>query len=174
MAQLLALESDITVVGEYDTGPAALAAVHELRPDVAVLDANLAGGEIVQRVAGSGTRVVVMSSITAARTETAGVTGHVARTAVPDRLADAVRTVAAGGRFVDVDLSDESSSSAPLTPRECTVLRASSRCRTLREVGEALGLSMATVGLVMNSLLAKTGGRDRAEATRIASARGWL
>lgn len=174
MAQLLSLEPDIAVIGEYDTGPAALAAVHELRPDVAVLEAILAGGEIAEQVAGSGTRVVLMSSITATRTERVGVTGHVARTAEPDRLANAVRTVAAGHRFVDVDLDDSGPSGALLTPRERTVLRLSSRYATLREIGDALGLSMATVGLVMNSLLAKTGGHDRTEAVRIAGARGWL
>jgi two-component system response regulator DesR len=174
MAQLLALEPDIAVIGEYDTGTAALAAVQELHPDVAVLDAGLAGSRIAEEVAGSGTRVLIMSSITAAVTERAGVTGHVARTSSADRVADAVRTVAAGRRFVDVDLADEGTQTASLTLRERTVLRASSRYRSLREVGDALGLSMATVGLVMNSLLAKTGGRNRTEAVRIASARGWL
>ena len=174
MAQLLALEPDITVVGEYDSGTAALAAAYELHPDVAVLDAGLAGSEIAERVAGSGTRVVIMSSLTASVTERAGVSGHVARTAPSDRVADAVRTVAAGHRFVDVDLPDEGTQAAPLTPRERTVLSASSRYRSLREVSDALGLSVATVGLVMNSLLAKTGGRDRSEAARIAHARGWV
>lgn len=173
MAQLLALEPDITVVGEYDSGTAALAATYELHPDVAVLDAGVAGSEIAERVAGSGTRVVIMSSLTASVTERAGVSGHVARTAPADRLADAVRTVAAGRRFVDVDLADEGSRDA-LSPRERTVLRVSSRYASLREISEALGLSVATVGLVMNSLLAKTGGRDRSEAARIADARGWL
>jgi two-component system response regulator DesR len=174
MAQLLALEPDITVVGEYDSGTAALAAVYELHPDVAVLDSGVAGSEIAERVAGSGTRVVIMSSITASVTERTGVSGHVARTAPSDRLADAVRTVAAGRRFVDVDLADESTDAAPLTPRERTVLRVSACYGSLREISQALGLSVATVGLVMNSLLAKTGGRDRSEAARIAHARGWV
>jgi two-component system response regulator DesR len=183
IAQLLALEPDITVVGEYGDGATALAEVTRLRPDVALLTADLPGLDgvaVAEQLADTGTRVLIMSSITAAGTFHAsvrpGVGGYVARTAPSYRIADAVRTVAAGRRYVDVDLADEGSGSAmtPLTPRERRVLRASSRCGSIREVCESLGISLEAVGLVMNTLLAKTGGRNRLEAVQIASTRGWI
>ncbi|HEX5403195.1 MAG TPA: response regulator transcription factor [Pseudonocardiaceae bacterium] len=182
VAQLLALEPDIAVVGEYGDGPAALAAVYELRPDVALLDAGLPGMNgvaVAEQIADSGTRVLIQSSITtsgtfhlAART---GVNGYVARTASPHRIADAVRTVAAGSRFVDMDLADDGGRpSAPLTPRERIVLTASARCGSVREICETVGISPEAVGLLMNTVLAKTGGQNHLQAAEIASTRGWI
>jgi two-component system, NarL family, response regulator DesR len=186
VAQLLALEPDIAVVGEYGDGMSAVAAVYELRPDVALLDAGLPGMDgvsVAERIAHSGTRVLILSSITTSGTfhlaARAGVNGYVARTAPWHRIADAVRTVAAGSRFVDIDLADEDDAtggrpSAPLTSRERTVLTASSRCGSVREICETVGISLEAVGLVMNTVLAKTGGQNRLEAAQIASTRGWI
>lgn len=183
IAQLLALEPDIDVVGEYDNGTSALAAVHELKPDVAVLDVDMPGLDgiaVAEAVEHTDTQVLILSSITASGTfhaaMRAGVSGYIAKTAPSYRLAEAVRAVAAGNRFIDVDLADDLSGSAatPLTSRERKVLSASSRCRSTREICETLGLPQEIVGLVMSTLLAKTGGQNRLEAARIATTRGWI
>lgn len=182
MAQILALEPDIEVVGEYADGPTALAAVHELRPDVAVLAHDLPGMDGVafaESIAGSGTRALVLASMTSAprwpAALRAGVRGWVARTAPCARLLAAVRAVAAGERYVDNDIvDDDRSSGTPLTDRERRVLTAASVCRSTREICDSAGLSAGAVGMVMSSLLAKTGGQDRLDAVRIAAARGWL
>jgi two-component system response regulator DesR len=108
----------------------------------------------------------------------AGVDGYVAKTAPPDRLAAAVRAVAAGIRFVDfdLDLADESAGSpvTPLTARERRVLSAVSHGRSVKEICATVGLSQEIVGIVMCTLLAKTGGQDRLEAAAIATDRGWI
>jgi two-component system, NarL family, response regulator DesR len=185
IAQLLALEPDIEVLGEYANGCTALAAVHELRPDVAVLDVDMPGLDgiaVAEAVAHTETRVLILSSITASDTfhaaMRAGVDGYVVKTAPPDRLAAAVRAVAAGIRFVDVDLdlADEPAGSAPapLTARERRVLRAVSLGRSTKEICETAGLSQEIVGIVMCTVLAKTGGRDRLAAAAIAGHRGWI
>jgi two-component system response regulator DesR len=188
IAALLALEPDIEVLGEYDDGCAALAAVRELGPDVAVLDADMPGLDgiaVAEAVADTDTRVLILSSITATDTfhaaMRAGVDGYVAKTAPPDRLAAAVRAVAAGIRFVDfdLDLADESAGSpgsavTPLTARERRVLSAVSHGRSVKEICETVGLSQEIVGIVMCTLLAKTGGQDRLEAAAIATDRGWI
>jgi two-component system response regulator DesR len=181
VAQLLALEPDIAVVGEYGDGPAAVAAVYELRPDVVLLGTG--GVSVAEQIAHSGARVLILSSLTMAGAfhlaARAGVSGYVARTAPSHRIADAVRTVAAGSRYVDIDLADGPAvdggrPAAPLTPRERTVLTASSHCGSVREICETVGISLEAVGLVMNTVLAKTGGQNRLEAAEIASTRGWI
>jgi two-component system response regulator DesR len=191
IAQLLALEPDISVLGEYPDGTTALEAIAELRPHVAVLDVDMPGMdgiEVAEAVAAhhAGTRVLILSSITASGTYhaamRAGVWGYISKTAPSYRLADAVRAVSAGGRFIDVDLADDAGEPAaptgagatPLTPRERKILSASSRGRSTREICESLGLSSEIVGLVMSTLLVKTGGQDRREAAHIASAKGWI
>ncbi|HEY2694606.1 MAG TPA: response regulator transcription factor [Pseudonocardiaceae bacterium] len=191
IAQLLALEPDIDVLGEYPDGTSALAAIAKSHPDVAVLDVNmpgLDGIEVAEKVAADhpATRVLILSSITASGTYhaamKAGVCGYISKTAPSYRLADAVRAVSAGGRFIDVELAEDAVSEAPsstsertpLTPRERRVLSASASGRSTRDICESLGLSSEIVGLVMTTLLVKTGGQDRREAATIATARGWI
>lgn len=191
IAQLLALEPDIDVLGEYPDGTSALAAIATSHPDVAVLDVNmpgLDGIEVAEKVAADhpATRVLILSSITASGTYhaamKAGVCGYISKTAPSYRLADAVRAVSAGGRFIDVELAEDAVSEAPsstpertpLTPRERRVLSASASGRSTRDICESLGLSSEIVGLVMTTLLVKTGGQDRREAATIATARGWI
>ncbi|HEX4700592.1 MAG TPA: response regulator, partial [Pseudonocardiaceae bacterium] len=65
IAQLLALEPDIEVLGEYGDGCAALAAVRELGPDVAVLDVDMPGLDgiaVAEAIADTDTRVLILSS----------------------------------------------------------------------------------------------------------------
>jgi two-component system response regulator DesR len=195
IAQLLALEPDIDVLGEYGDGHAALAAVRELRPDVAVLAVDLPGLDgiaVAKAIADTDTRVLILSGITASancRTALrAGALGYVARTAPSHRLAAAVRAIAGGERFVDLDIVDEDAIddiagdptwpagpvTTPLTSRERRVLSAASRCRSTRELCETVGLPQEVVGMVMCTLLAKTGGQDRLDAARIATTRGWI
>ncbi len=195
IAQLLALEPDIDVLGEYGDGHLALGAVRELRPDVAVLAVDLPGLDgiaVAEAIAATDTRVLILSSITASgacrRAMGAGAIGYVAKTAPSQLLVAAVRATAAGVRFVDLDIVEEDSVDddtagdlaghrsrrAPLTTRERRVLSAVSRCRSTRELCETVGLPQEIVGMVMCTLLAKTGGRDRLDAARIATTRGWI
>src|SRR5438046_2587443 len=62
----------------------------------------------------------------------------------------------------------------PLTPRERDVLEASADGRTIAEIAAQLYLSEGTVRNYLSACIQKTGARNRAEALRIASERGWL
>jgi two-component system response regulator DesR len=194
MAQLLALEPDIDVLGEYGDGHLALAAVRESRPDVAVLAMDLPGLDgiaVTEAIADTGTRVLILASITASGSchaaIRAGALGCVAKTAPSYRLVAAVRAIARGERYVDLDIVDEDAIdiagdrtwradpvTTPLTARERRVLSAVCRGRSTRELCEIVGLPQEVVGMVMCTLLAKTGGQDRLDAARIATTRGWL
>ena len=189
IAELLALEPDIEVLGRYGDGATALAAARELCPDVAVLAHDLPGLDgvaIAEALTGTASHVLILASVTASggfqTAMRAGVLGWIARTAPCHRLVAAVRAVAVGQRYVDLDIADDSGwpfgsvplTGTPLTARERRILSAASVCGSTREICETVGLPAETVGMVMCTLLAKTGGRDRVDAARIASTRGWI
>jgi chemotaxis response regulator CheB len=105
IAQLLALEPDIEVLGGYGDGHQALAEVRASRPDVAVLAVDLPGLDgiaVTEAIADTGTRVLIRASMTASggcrAAMRAGALGYVATTAPSYRLVAAVRAVARGER----------------------------------------------------------------------------
>ena len=65
---------------------------------------------------------------------------------------------------------------SPFPPRERDVLAAAAREEgaTLAQLAAALYLSEGTVRNYLSSCIQKTSARNRAEAIRIARARGWL
>jgi DNA-binding NarL/FixJ family response regulator len=75
-------------------------------------------------------------------------------------------------------LSAPSATSSPspddeLTPREAEVLRLIAAGQSNREIARTLFVSEATVKTHINRIFAKTGSRDRAQATRYAYTRGY-
>ncbi|GII00273.1 response regulator transcription factor [Planobispora takensis] len=101
--------ADLTVVGEAADGEEAVAAAFELRPDVVLMDVRmpgLTGVEATGRILGQwphdGPRPRVLMLTTFDLDEyvhaslRAGASGFVLKNTSPDRLADAIRVVAAG------------------------------------------------------------------------------
>jgi two-component system response regulator DesR len=106
----------------------------------------------------------------------AGANGFVVKDAPAEQLADAIRRVAAGERVVDPVLAAETLAhgASPLSPRERDVLVASREGTTVAEIASRLYLSVGTVRNYLSAAIAKTGARNRAEASRIAEDKGWL
>src|ERR687895_1258919 len=104
---ILEAESDIEVVGEAKDGEEALAAARRVRPDVVVMDIRmprLDGVAATRRLLdepGSTTRVVIVTTFdddeNLYEALRAGAGGFLLKNAPPERLVEAVRTVAAGG-----------------------------------------------------------------------------
>lgn len=101
-----------------------------------------------------------------ARAMQAGASGFVVKDTPAAELADAVRRVSAGLRVVDPVLAAESlaQGDSPLTERETDVL----------DAARMVHLSEETVRNRLSSAIGKTGGRNRADAVRVAVERGWL
>jgi DNA-binding NarL/FixJ family response regulator len=64
-------------------------------------------------------------------------------------------------------------SDTDLTPREAEVLRLIAEGKSNREIARALFVSEATVKTHVNRIFAKTGSRDRGQATRYAYTHGY-
>ncbi|SEK62774.1 response regulator [Nonomuraea pusilla] len=187
IAAVLDVEPDLSVVGQAADGDAAVALAVSLRPDVALMDVRMPGmdglratAEIVARA--PGTRVVVLTTFgldeylfAALR---AGASGFLLKDAEPERVADAVRVAAAGDALLDPGVTRrlidrfaaepeprDARVLATLTPRETEVLRQVARGLTNAEIGDALGISRATVKDHVAVVLGKLGVRDRLQAT---------
>ncbi len=182
---LLGLEPDLVVVAEAGTGEEAVAAVRQHRPDVAVLDVEMPGhdgAEVAQWVAANapGTRCIILTRHARPgvlrRALAAGAAGFVTKSAPATVLADVIRRVHGGGRYVDPELAMTAlmAEECPLTDRELEVLRAVDSSGTAGDIASRVHLSPGTVRNYLSSAMQKLGAGTRMEAVRTARDNGWL
>jgi two-component system, NarL family, response regulator DesR len=185
LASLLSLEPDIEIVAEVERGDHVVDAVATTSPDVALLDIEMPGMDGIA-VAGSlarerpSTRVLILTTFGRPgylrRALENGASGFLLKDAPAGRLADAVRTVAGGGRAVDPGLAAAAitEGASPLTRREHEVLAAAAGHDTAADIAAALHLSEGTVRNYLSASIRKLGARNRREAIDRAVEMGWL
>jgi two-component system response regulator DesR len=185
LVALLGLEPDIEVVAELGDGTGVAAAVVEHSADVAMLDVEMPGLDGISaaaavRRAAPSCRVLMVTTFGRPgylkRAMQAGASGFVVKDTPARQLAEAVRRVHQGLRVVDPVLAAESltAGDSPLTEREAEVLNAASDGGTVADIAKSAMLSEGTVRNYLSAAMAKTGGRTRTEAVRIAEDNGWL
>ncbi|MGH3784729.1 MAG: response regulator transcription factor [Pseudonocardiaceae bacterium] len=185
LAAMLGLEADIAVVAEVGSGDEVVPVARRTRPDVALIDVQMPGGDGLGAAAALRAelptrRVLICTTFGRpgylARAMASGAAGFIVKDAPPEQLVDAVRRVHAGLRVVDPTLAAESltTGTSPLTGREHEVLVAAADGGTVAELSRRLHLSAGTVRNHLSAAIGKTGARTRAEAVRIAEDRGWL
>jgi two-component system response regulator DesR len=184
LSALLGIEADLEVVGEARDGRQALALALQKTPDVVVTDIEMPGMTGLDLAAelqrqGSRSRVVILTTFARPgylrRALEAGAAGYLLKDAPSDRLADAIRRVAAGGRAVDPSLAAEAwTEPDPLSDRERQVLRLADEGRSGAEIARALKLSEGTVRNYLSEAIGKLGAKNRVEAARLARQKGWL
>jgi DNA-binding NarL/FixJ family response regulator len=191
--RILEDEPDIAVVGEAGGGAEAIALDRKLSPDVVVLDMAMpeinglhAAIEILRH--NPDRRILMLSMYDDAQyvrnAIAAGVRGYILKNALENDLMRAVRTLAAGGRFVSpelavaagggdaTDVSDEDQRFGQLSAREIQVLRLIALGKTNREIGSLLGVSANTVAVHRTNLMATLGVHKAAELVLIAVRKG--
>lgn len=185
LAGLLGLEDDIEVVARAASGAEALAAAVKFGPDVALLDLQMPepdGIETARRLATElpdCRSVIVTSHGLPGYLKTAlaaGVRGFLPKTVSAQTLANVVRTVAGGGRYVDPELAAEAigAGDSPLSPREADVLAEARDGSAVDEIAQRVSLSPGTVRNYLSVAVGKLGAANRHEAARIAAERGWI
>src|SRR5258708_22196285 len=133
LVALLSREADIEVVAEVARADAVVAAALSARPDVALLDIEMPGGDGLAaahalRTALPTCRVVILTTFGRSgylrRAMESGAVGFLLKDAPASELAVALRRVMEGSRVVDPELalSALSEGNNPLTPREREVL----------------------------------------------------
>jgi DNA-binding NarL/FixJ family response regulator len=191
----------IEVVGEAGDGLRAVELCRELTPDVVLMDVRMPGIdgiEATRRVVAAelATRVLVLTTFRhdeyvwgALR---AGASGFLLKRASPERLVDAVHTVATGETLLDPAVTrdlvehfvrgDGGGPAASvdvrrvegLTQREVQVLRLLGQGLSNEEIAELLVIAESTAKTHVKRIMAKIGARDRAQAVVIAYRAGLM
>ncbi|WP_324651345.1 response regulator transcription factor [Georgenia sp. H159] len=185
LAGLLGLEDDIEVVAQAASGPEAVAAGRHHAPDVAVLDLQMPGLDgiaVAQQLAEAvpGCRSIIVTSHGRPgylkRALEAGVSAFLPKTVSGKVLADVVRQVRDGGRYVDPELAAEaiSAGDSPLTPRESDVLELAADGTPVEEIAQRAHLSPGTVRNYLSAAAMKLGAANRHEAVQVARRHGWI
>lgn len=184
---LIDREDDLTVVGEADSGRAALELVRRERPDVLLLDIRMPGMdglETLRRLMAdsdlSGTRVIVVTTFEIDQyvfeALQAGANGFILKDSAPDELVRAVRVVAAGDALLSpsvtrrvVSMFARQVAAGPvegldqLTGRERELVAWVATGRTNDEIAKELYLSPATVRTHVSRAMLKLQARSRAQ-----------
>jgi two-component system response regulator DesR len=185
LASLLAIQDDLEVIAQAASGDEALAMARLHRPDVAVLDLQMPGldGIAVAEALVSELPACAALILTSygrpghlKRALAAGVRGFLPKTVSAEVLADVVRTVHVGGRYVDPELAADaiSAGDSPLTSREADVLELAAAGTPVDEIARRAALSPGTVRNYLSAAACKLGAANRHEAVQLARSRGWI
>jgi DNA-binding NarL/FixJ family response regulator len=185
LREILAETQDLHVGGEAATAAEALAKVQAERWDVIMLDIGLGGRSGLDLIADirrsrPEARVLVLTMFSeeqyAVRAIRAGAAGFLTKESAPDKLVDAVRKVASGGRFITPELAETLASMVAgegsgrpherLSNREFEILKMIGSGRTVSQIAEQLGLSVKTVSTHRTRILRKMEMKTSAELTR--------
>jgi DNA-binding NarL/FixJ family response regulator len=166
---LLALASDIEVVGEASDGAEALVMVPQIAPDVLLLDLRMPNTLILTTFDDDE---LVLGGIEA------GAKGYLLKDVALNDLLDAVRSLAAGQTLVNPAITDRLlkglkkhitefsalETPEPMTQRETEILRLMAGGYSNKEIARALDVAEGTIKNHVSNILSKMGVRDRTRA----------
>mgnify|MGYP001015888083 FL=1 len=184
---------DIEVVAVVTNGAEAVDVVHARTVDVVLMDVQmpvLDGVAATSRILalGGGTRVLLLTTFDDDSFLdgglAAGASGFLLKTTPPERIAEAIRTVRAGGKVLSPGPANRlglrangrgpaaATSDPDLTDREQEVLHLLCRARTNRQIARRLGLTQAAVKADIASMVRKMGVSSRLDVVVEAHRRG--
>jgi two-component system response regulator NreC len=191
---VLSSDPELEVVGTASSGEQAIEEVHQLRPDVVVMDIampGLSGFEATRRIRESEPDVKVVA-LTVHDSEAyvfqmlqAGATGYVVKRAAAEDVIQAVKRASHGEAVLHpavaklvikdylsrVERGEEQSFDS-LSDREREILKLIAEGKTNREIAEMLFLSIKTVQAHRANLMHKLGMHDRTELVKYAIRKG--
>lgn len=196
---LINTQTDMEVVGEAGTFLETIEAVRRVQPDVVSLDLEMPGGtgtKLIETLVRDFPKVRVLV-LTMHHDPTyfrlamaAGAAGFVMKKSADSELLTAIRTVAQGRSYAQVELSGGFSPTSPvglpathsgaanalatLSEREREVFEGVARGHTNQAIADRIFLSVKTVESYRARLMAKLGLKNRAELTQFAVELGLL
>lgn len=186
----------MAVCGEAGDGLTACQEVERLLPDVVVMDVSMpgmSGAQAVERLKRTCPQVKVLA-LTVHEDKgylrqllEAGAAGYALKRSAAEELIQAIRTVAAGGTYLDPAVAGKvvgdfvrqlpgkgSLEGGELSEREAEVVRLTAAGYSNKEIASQLALSVKTVETYRARSLEKLGLNSRADLVRYALDRGWL
>ncbi|MDY4594979.1 MAG: response regulator [[Pasteurella] aerogenes] len=178
-AQLLALEEDIQVIGEFGSAKETRQNLPRLKPNVCIIDISMpdeSGLELLKDIP-SGIHCIMLSvndsELTVKKALELGVKGYLSKRCSPDELIQAVRTVYAGGVYLMPELTVKLVSSRHSNPIEQLTKREREICELLilgldaKEIGEKLNLSFKTVHVHRANAMSKLNVKNNVELANL-------
>lgn len=191
LRQILSESPELHVARDVGSAPEALEALRAERFDVVLLDVSMPGGNGLEligtiRKAWPETRVLVLTGHPeeqyAVRAIRAGAAGFLNKESAPERLSEATRKIAAGGRYVSAELAEtlasllagdsEGQPHERLSDREFEILKLLASGKTVTQVAIELSLSVKTVSTHRTRVMKKMNMTTNAELTHYAVRRG--
>ena len=178
-AQLLALEEDIQVIGEFGSAKETRQNLPRLKPNVCIIDISMpdeSGLELLKDIP-SGIHCIMLSvndsELTVKKALELGAKGYLSKRCSPDELIQAVRTVYAGGVYLMPELTVKLVSSRHSNPIEQLTKREREICELLilgldaKEIGEKLNLSFKTVHVHRANAMSKLNVNNNVELANL-------
>jgi DNA-binding NarL/FixJ family response regulator len=184
--ELLLRRAGHHVVGTADDAETGEALILRRRPDVALVDLALpgkSGAELTRSLVRSAPeqRIILYTGAADERqlldALDAGAAGFALKSGDPEELEQAIRTVAAGGDYLDPRLTPllargENGRQKTLSPREREILGLLSQGLSGEEAAQKLYLSSETVRTHVRNAMHKLGAATRVHAVALALQRG--
>lgn len=180
LASLLATCPEIKVLGDGGDEPETIDRILGLNPDVVIMDLvmpRLDGAAATSRLcaAAPDTRVLILTTFGTsdgiARALNAGALGAILKNAELSELLTAIRSVAAGKRFLSGEVEQIMAAEPPLpnlSERQQEVLTALARGLSNASIAQLLGISLPMVKEHVNAILLKLNVANRTEAVALA------
>lgn len=196
LRMIVEAEPDMSVVGEAETGGAALELTARQKPDLVLMDIRMPGIdgiEATRRIVASGSNAKVLVLTTfdldeyVYRAMRAGASGFMLKDVGRHQLVAGIRTVLAGESLLAPTITRRliedfcrgpepggQAVSGELSERELDVVRLVARGMSNAEIAGQLFLAEATVKSHIARILAKLDLRDRLQVAVFAYESGWL
>jgi two-component system, NarL family, response regulator NreC len=191
LRMILNAQPDMQVVGTASDGAEAVAQCEKITPDIVLMDISMPGtnglaatSQLNEKFPGAKVVTLTRHSDSAYQQQLlrAGASGYVLKQSRPSELLHAIRSVAAGSKYVDPALTPPTTytrppltePTTPLSPRETEVLRLIAWGNTNKEIAARLDLSVKTVEAHKANGMRKLAMRGRIDIVRYALLQGWL
>jgi two-component system, NarL family, response regulator len=184
LAAIIGLQPDMAVVAEAGSGEEACSICAKQPADVVLMDLRLPGLSGVEAIRAirkerPKLRFIVLTTYDGDedihRALEAGAQAYILKGMSHNELVNAIRTVHSGLKYIPASVSKSLAERPPhseLSARELEVLELIVKGHSNREIGEALGISEATVKWHVNIILSRLNVSDRTQATVAALQRG--
>jgi DNA-binding NarL/FixJ family response regulator len=184
IAGLVAIQPDMTLIGEASNGRDAIQQFREHRPDVTLMDLQMPEMNGIDAIIAirnefPEARIIVLTTyvgdVQILRALKAGVRAYLLKNLMHKELLDTIRAVHAGKKNLSPDASyqlAEHATDDALTPGEISVLRLIAAGNANKQIADQLSITEETVKGRVKNILSKLGANDRTHAAMIGMKRG--
>jgi DNA-binding NarL/FixJ family response regulator len=173
--KMLERAGSFQVVGDAQNGEQALKVIHELRPDVVLLDIELPdikGYDLARRLTDEGLAVNILALSAYASKQyilkmfSSGAVGYITKEEAPNQVVEAIRKIFGGevgwlsphaAQQLQAASIQDSSFLKNLSDKEITVLQWITAGKNNQEIGEKLKVDSKAASLLVNTILYKLG-----------------